>query len=534
MVDLSLRCARTALVALLLFAVGVMVGCQGMFAGGTASKAVPGALTVIPSNINFGSVQVGSSQTRSAAITNTGGTSVTVTNESAPAAGFSVAGLTLPFVLAPGQSSAFTVTFAPQASGNVSASLAFLGDTATLSLPLAGSGLMTAGLTANPSSVSFGNVPIGNTQVQTITLTNGGSTSVTISQLFSAGSGFGLSGISVPFTLAAGQTVSFSVTFTPNSGGASSGSLSITSTASNSSLTVPLSGSATNAGSLAANPISVTFGAVQVGSTQSHSETLTNNGGSPVQISTATVAGTGFAISGLILPTSLAAGQSVTFNLTFTPSSAGGAVGSLTVTANGAVLNIALSGTGASAGQLALTPSTVNFGNVVVGASQSQTETLTVSGAGVTITSASSSNAEFALSGLSLPVSLSAGQSASFTARFAPQASGTTSGTITFVSNATNGPVAESVAGTGIAPPQHTVSLSWTASTSTVVGYNVYRGTQSGGPYAAVTTAPDAGTTYTDNTVQAGATYYYVVTAVSATGTESVYSNQAQAVIPNP
>jgi fibronectin type 3 domain-containing protein len=76
--------------------------------------------------------------------------------------------------------------------------------------------------------------------------------------------------------------------------------------------------------------------------------------------------------------------------------------------------------------------------------------------------------------------------------------------------------------------------LSWNASASTVAGYNVYRGSQTGGPYVAVNSAPEAGTSYVDDAVTAGQTYYYVVTAVDSGGTESVYSNQVQAVIPSP
>jgi len=49
-----------------------------------------------------------------------------------------------------------------------------------------------------------------------------------------------------------------------------------------------------------------------------------------------------------------------------------------------------------------------------------------------------------------------------------------------------------------------------------------------------LTGSPDASTSYTDNSVQAGQTYYYVVTAVDGSGNESVDSNQAQAVIPTP
>ena len=85
-----------------------------------------------------------------------------------------------------------------------------------------------------------------------------------------------------------------------------------------------------------------------------------------------------------------------------------------------------------------------------------------------------------------------------------------------------------------MAGPQHSVTLSWTASTSTVVGHNVYRGTQSGGPYSVLNSSPDASTSYKDSNVRAGSTYYYVVTAVNSSGAESAYSNQAQAAVPTP
>lgn len=88
------------------------------------------------------------------------------------------------------------------------------------------------------------------------------------------------------------------------------------------------------------------------------------------------------------------------------------------------------------------------------------------------------------------------------------------------------------VTGTGGA---HTVSLSWTPSTSAnVTGYNIYRATTSGGQYTKVNSAPVVGATYTDSTVQSGQTYYYVATAVNNTSIESAHSNQAQAVVPLP
>jgi fibronectin type 3 domain-containing protein len=67
-----------------------------------------------------------------------------------------------------------------------------------------------------------------------------------------------------------------------------------------------------------------------------------------------------------------------------------------------------------------------------------------------------------------------------------------------------------------------------------VVGYNVYRSTVSGGPYTLLTSTPVPGTTYTDNAVQAGVTYFYVVTAVDANGNESAFSNEAPVTVPTP
>jgi fibronectin type 3 domain-containing protein len=77
--------------------------------------------------------------------------------------------------------------------------------------------------------------------------------------------------------------------------------------------------------------------------------------------------------------------------------------------------------------------------------------------------------------------------------------------------------------------------LSWNASTSTsITGYNVYRGTVSGGPYSKINSALDTSMSYSDSTVQSGQTYYYVTTAVDSAGVESSYSSGVQAVIPFP
>jgi len=78
----------------------------------------------------------------------------------------------------------------------------------------------------------------------------------------------------------------------------------------------------------------------------------------------------------------------------------------------------------------------------------------------------------------------------------------------------------------------HGVCLSWVASTSTVVGSNVYRGTTTGGPYVKLTATVTANDFFEDTTAAVSTTYFYVVTAVDANGNESSYSNQASVTTP--
>lgn len=83
---------------------------------------------------------------------------------------------------------------------------------------------------------------------------------------------------------------------------------------------------------------------------------------------------------------------------------------------------------------------------------------------------------------------------------------------------------------------QHGVTLTWTASTSPNVTYNMYRAI-SGGPYTKVNAQPISGLTFFDGTGGAGTQYFYVATAVDSSGVESKLSNEVSAsflVLPGP
>ncbi len=496
-----------------------------------------GTLTGTPANLAFGNVQVGNSSSLAETLTNSGGSSLTISAATASGSGFSLSGLSLPLTLTAGQSTPFTVLFSPTTSGAASGSVSITstGSASNLSIPLSGTGVTQGTLTGTPANLAFGNVQVGNSSSLAETLTNSGGSSLTISAATASGSGFSLSGLSLPLTLAVGQSASFTVLFSPTTSGAASGSVSITSTGSASNLSIPLSGTGVTQGTLGANPTSLAFGNVQVGNSSSLAETLTNSGGSSVTISQVSSSAAAFSISGLNLPLTLTANQSVTFTATYAPTSASAASGNLSVASNASnsPLNIALSGTGTAAGQLAASPTSLSFGNVVVGSNSSLNGSLIASGASVTVTSANLNNSEFVLSGISLPATLTAGQSAAFTVTFTPQTSGATSASLSFSSNASNSPAVQSLTGTGTVAIQHAVDLTWSTDTN-AVGYNIYRSQVSGGSYTMINSALDGTTAYTDNTVVSGQTYYYVATAVNANSEESGYSNQTQAIIPNP
>jgi hypothetical protein len=531
----------------MVLALASMLGCQGLSSANKSAtpppkntqNAKPGQITVAPASISFGNVLVGNNKSQPATMTNSGGSSVTVSKVTTTGTGFSLSGLSLPFTLTSGQTQAFTVIYTPRSAATSNGNLAIVntGATTTVNVPLAGGGQNDGALSVSPTSLNFGSVQVGSNQALPETFTNSGGSSITVSQANITGTGFSMSGLNLPLTLQAGQSQPFTVTFTPTTGGNSSGNLAIASTGANPNINVALSGTGLIAGALTPNPSSLSFGSVQLGNNRQLNETLTNSGGSNVTISQAGISGAGFSMSGLNPPVQITPGQHLSFSVTFTPQSTGNVSGNISITSTASNTNLAipLTGTGSPVpqGQLTVAPTTMNFGNVTVGSNAQLNGTLTASGTTVTVSSDNLMGSAFSISGLSLPVAIPAGQHVSFTVTFTPQGNGTASGSITFGSDASNSPSVESLTGTGVPPASHSVNLSWTASVSNnVIGYNVYRGVKSGGPYAKINSVLNASTQYSDTTVVDGQTYYYVTTAINSNNQESVKSNQATAVIP--
>jgi len=285
-------------------------------------------------------------------------------------------------------------------------------------------------------------------------------------------------------------------------------------------------------------PASIGFGSVALGSTGSQSVTISNGGGSNLTVTRASTTAAGITITGIALPLTIGAGKQSTFNVVFSPKAAGALSGNVSILSDISSLpaTVSLSGTGTAATALLTTStSSLSFGNVAVGKSSVLNVTLTNAGnSNVTVSSVNVSGASYSASGISSGLILAPGQSATLGAIFTPAANGNLPGSVTVASNATNSPATISLSGDGTQTVSHFVALTWTSSTSVVAGYYVFRSEVSGGPYTKLDSTIVAADSYTDSNVQAGLTYYYVLTSVTSAGVQSADSTQISATIPSP
>ncbi|MGH9746654.1 MAG: choice-of-anchor D domain-containing protein [Candidatus Acidiferrales bacterium] len=286
---------------------------------------------------------------------------------------------------------------------------------------------------------------------------------------------------------------------------------------------------------ISVTPSSASFGNVTVNTDATQTMKLSNTGTADLSISKATITGTGFSMSGLTAPATVAAGASMNFTVAFKPTAAVAGSGSVSITsdASSSPMTINLTGTGVSASiKLTANATSLSFGDVLVGKSVTQDIKLTNTGnANIVISGAVASGTGFSSTGGS-NTTLTPNQSATVAVSFDPQSKGPLSGSLTVNSNAPK--IQISLAGTGTqASQQHTVSLSWTPSISQVIGYFVYRRTGSNGSFSKVVSSLDTSTSFTDSTVADGQTYFYVVTALSAGDVESEFSDPVSVTIPS-
>jgi hypothetical protein len=259
--------------------------------------------------------------------------------------------------------------------------------------------------------------------------------------------------------VAAGSTCALNVTFTPTAGGTRTGTLTINDNAGGSPQTVSLTGTATSAGPpiVGLSTSSLSFGSQPVGANSAPQNfTLTNTGSSPLSI-------TGIGITGPNpgdfaqtndCGTSVAAGASCTFSVTFTPIANGNRSATLNITDNagGSPQQVNLAGTGITPA-VTLNPTSLSFGNQNVGTTSGAkgvqlkntgNGTLTISSIAISGTNA----IDFAQTN-NCPGSLAPGAQCNINVNFSPTGVGTRTASLSVTDNASNSPQPASLTGTG-------------------------------------------------------------------------------------
>lgn len=540
------RSRAPIIMACCLILILVVSGCGYSTSVSAASNT--SSLVVSPSAVDFGAVPIGQAVSSNVSFANRGAASVDVSQVTVAGQTFFVNNQSnLPATIAPGGTYSLEVGFKPAGDTTYTGQLIAV-DSAARQIAqgtLNGSGISdaasTAKLSVSTTSLSFGNVTVGQTSTLPVTLTASGTASVTISSAAISGTGFSVSGATFPLTLSSKQSVTLEVQSAPMTTGAMTGSLTISSNASNAATTVvslTSTGVAAPSPQLTVSPASLIFGGVGIGVGSTLPLTIKSTGTGPLTINAATVVGTGFTFSGASFPATLNPGQTLTLEVEFAPTVANAATGTLTISSNAArhtTTAVVLSGTGTlTTPQLTVSPTSLSFGDVTDGSNATLGVTLTSSGtAAVTVNSATISGTGFTVSGATFPVTLSPQQTVTLDVEFAPTTASAATGSLTVSSNSSTNPTATvSLSGTGVL---HQVALTWDAPTSSpdpVAGYNIYRATGTSSSYTLVNPSIDTLTSYTDTTVIASTAYTYYVESVDASGNQSGPSNSVSVTVP--
>jgi len=221
-----------------------------------------------------------------------------------------------------------------------------------------------------------------------------------------------------------------------------------------------------------ASPETRTFPS-QVFGTASPTQTVTlTNTGSLALTPTAIAMSGDFSETDSCRNATVAVGSSCSIQVTFTPTAIGSRSGQMTISANvyGGQLTVALRGTGTAAGVVSMTPASINFGEVAVGATSSPLEVAVAnnSASAVAITNWGTSG-PFTISSNACGIStLAADTSCQVTVVFKPTQPGAVAGTLTLIDGA--GTQTVTLNGIGAAPPTDILNPTSVAFPATAAG----------------------------------------------------------------
>ncbi|MGC2512659.1 MAG: choice-of-anchor D domain-containing protein, partial [Acidobacteriaceae bacterium] len=249
----------------------------------------------------------------------------------------------------------------------------------TLSATLAGGGLLRVGtygrgiwqvpllsgvpqttMALSPSTLTFSGQPLQTVSgPQTVTVTNTGSTSLTVSNISIIGDF--LETDNCGSAIAANGTCQISVTFDPSTSGTRTGTLTVPGNIASGQETVSLSGTGTTQSAIVLLPNSVNFGDLQVSTVSTAQQvTISNTGTASIPLTSESVTGP-FAIQTNTCGSALASNTGCTLAIVFQPAAAGPASETLTVVSGQGTESIGLSGNGENSATGTVSPTSLVF-----------------------------------------------------------------------------------------------------------------------------------------------------------------------------
>jgi hypothetical protein len=419
-----------------------------------AGSLTSSVVSFSPPTLAFGNEGLGAtSAAQTVTITNLGTTALTPFSIGTSSTNFAQTN-TCGASLAAGASCTASVTFVPQAAGLQQGNLTIT-DNAPDSpqlISISGTAISGAYLTYSPYSLTIGTAGAA----QTITLTNTGTSGLTIASIV-AGGDFTETNTCPESAIPPNGTCTVSVTWTPPANPLipDSGTLTITDNAQNQGTqTIGLTGGVTL--TVGISPETLAFGNQAVNTTSAaQTITLTNTGTVPLNVPSVVVS-SNFAETNTCTAAAIAVGGTCTINVMFSPTAATTYAGTVTIADNapGSPQVVMLTGTGTSAAgpTLTIAPTSLTFASQAVGTT-SAPQTVMVSNTGTTLITftAIETSGDFSGATLAQCPSLAGGASCSFAIVFTPTATGARTGAIAFTDNATGSPQMVALAGTGVA-----------------------------------------------------------------------------------
>ncbi len=306
-------------------------------------------------DLQFGSVTIGSTATQTA--TFTAHSTVTVSSANFDDAEWSAGTVsingtpaTLPAIMHEGDTLTVPVTFAPTHTGLDSDALSIGTTSANYALEATGTGRANAGqLTASTVQMSFDGASPGEQLTESVSYTNVGGAALTVTGVTLPGVPFSATGLpTINQVILPNQTITAQVTFSPSTVGNFESEIDVETTAND--VEVDIDGTAAGPAQMVITPTELAFGSQPVGSVTTKTFTIKNTGGSVLTLNKAKPPSLGpFSSSDAPAEgTQIQPGQTLTLHVSFQPTSIGFTqdVFVLNGSDGGGVRNVTFTGTG--------------------------------------------------------------------------------------------------------------------------------------------------------------------------------------------